>query len=119
MSKQGITRPMTSRSIPPALGGGVSSSRRNLSGGARIVIGILLPAGSAASRRWILTSRRRPVNPRASVGRPVEEAIGVSLANEDQPQVLQDAGDFLLAWKPPKMSMKRPRGGANSDFEGL
>lgn len=41
----------------------------------------------------------------------------MSLANEDQPQVLQDAGDFLLAWKPPKMSMKRPRGGANSDFE--
>eukprot|EP00434_Breviolum_minutum_P046063 symbB.v1.2.041463.t1/scaffold8236.1/size8019/1 len=49
----------------------------------------------------------------SSVSRsPVQATETLKLTkNEDQPQMLSQHEDLLFAWKPPKMSMKRPRGG--------
>ncbi|CAJ1349887.1 unnamed protein product [Effrenium voratum] len=49
--------------------------------------------------------------------RAIASFLKVALTKpEDHPQVLHEEEDLLVAWKPPKMSMKRPKGGL-SEFE--
>ncbi|CAE7408813.1 unnamed protein product [Symbiodinium natans] len=40
-----------------------------------------------------------------------------TLGPEDSPQVLASSGDLVVAWKPPKLSMRRRMGGEPSDLE--
>ncbi|CAK9051508.1 Release factor glutamine methyltransferase (RF MTase) (N5-glutamine methyltransferase PrmC) (Protein-(glutamine-N5) MTase PrmC) (Protein-glutamine N-methyltransferase PrmC) [Durusdinium trenchii] len=64
----------------------------------------------------------------ADVSRPEEQHFGDPetrrgathqwpLGNEDHPQVLCQDEQLVMAWKPPKMSMMRQRGGRPSEFE--
>ncbi|CAE7235926.1 prmC [Symbiodinium sp. CCMP2592] len=43
--------------------------------------------------------------------------VRLPVSSEDSPQVIASNGDLLVAWKPPKLSMRRRRGGEASDLE--
>ncbi|CAJ1387830.1 unnamed protein product [Effrenium voratum] len=74
--------------------------------GGRPLLGVALVSSVSVRRRQAWTSLRA-----------IASFLKVALTKpEDHPQVLHEEEDLLVAWKPPKMSMKRPKGGL-SEFE--
>eukprot|EP00927_Polykrikos_kofoidii_P046349 TRINITY_DN40577_c0_g1_i1.p1 TRINITY_DN40577_c0_g1~~TRINITY_DN40577_c0_g1_i1.p1 ORF type:complete len:559 (-),score=71.07 TRINITY_DN40577_c0_g1_i1:31-1707(-) len=62
------------------------------------------------------TSRAQLLGTAVEVRPPVQ--LAALSEPEDRPQVVRDdGGELLVAWKPAKMSMKRPRGGGHSEME--